>query len=83
MSTELEMPKKIEEARRLVGLRQAQMTMAAMHRDAGDIDSEDWDGYAARYAAAVRELQALQYFVLNRNQSLAETMRGPTWVQLE
>lgn len=82
MSTELDMPKQIEEAKRVVSLRQAQMTMAAMYRDAGDIDSEDWDGYAARYAAAVRELQALQYFVLNNQQTMAETMRGPTWVQL-
>ncbi len=83
MSTDEFLPDQIIEAKRIVALRQAQMVMAAMYRDAGEIDSEDWDGYAARYAAAVRELQALQYFVLNRNQSLAETLRGPTWVQLE
>lgn len=77
------MMEQIAEAKRIVDLRCSQMVMAAMYRDAGDIDSEDWDGYAARYAAAVRELQALQYFVLNNQQSLTETRRGPTWVQLE
>ena len=72
----------IEQADRTVQLRAMQLTMAAMYRDAGDIDSEEWDGYAARYAAAVRELQALQYAVMNNNAAMAETDRGGTWVQL-
>ena len=76
------MQAKIEDAHRTVNLRAMQLTMAAMYRDAGDIDSEDWDGYAARYAAAVRELQALQYSVMNNNAAMAETGRGETWVQL-
>ncbi len=82
MFTEPTMHAQIEQANRTVQLRAMQLTMAAMYRDAGDIDSEEWDGYAARYAASVRELQALQYAVMNNNTALAETQRGGTWVQL-
>lgn len=81
MSTEITMHDRIAEAKRVVDLRTAQMVTAAMYRDAGDIDQLDWDCYAARYAAAVRELQALQYHVLNARDSVAETKRGATWVQ--
>lgn len=78
---EVSMHERISEAKRVVDLRCAQMTMAALYRDAGDIDQIEWDCYAARYAAAVRELQALQYHVLNATQAMAETKRGATWVQ--
>ena len=82
MFTEPTMHAQIEQANRTVQLRAMQLTMAAMYRDAGDIDSEEWDGYAVRYAASVRELQALQYAVMNNNTAMAETQRGGTWVQL-
>lgn len=82
MSTDIHMTERIEDAERVVQLRSMQMTMAAMYRDAGDIDQDDWDGYAARYAAAVRELQALKYQTMAGRNALAETNRGETWVQL-
>lgn len=82
MSTDIHMSERIADAERVVQLRSMQMTMAAMYRDAGDIDQDDWDGYAARYAAAVRELQALKYQTMAGRNALAETNRGETWVQL-
>jgi hypothetical protein len=82
MSTDITMAQKIAEAERMVQLRSMQMTMAAMYRDAGDIDQDDWDGYAARYAASVRELQVLQYQTMAGREALAETTRGETWVQM-
>lgn len=82
MSTDIHIADRIADAERVVQLRSMQMTMAAMYRDAGDIDSEEWDGYAARYAAAVRELQALKYQTMAGRNALAETNRGETWVQL-
>mgnify|MGYP003340253473 CR=1 FL=1 len=81
MSTDAPMHMRIADAARMVELRAEQMKSAAMCRDAGDIDQLDWDGYAARYSAAVRELQALRYHVLNGQTALAETKRGATWVQ--
>lgn len=81
MATELSLPERIEEAKRVVDLRKMQMLMAALHRDAADIDREDWDGFATRYASSVRELQAIQHYVLNSNSAVAETKRGSTWVQ--
>ena len=82
MSTDIHIADRIADAERVVQLRSMQMTMAAMYRDAGDIDQDDWDGYAARYAAAVRELQALKYQTMAGRNALAETNRGETWVQL-
>lgn len=81
MYTEISLPERIEEAKRVVALRQAQMLMAAMHRDAAEIDREEWDGFAFRYASAVRELQTLQHIVMNGASALAKTERGVTWVQ--
>ncbi len=82
MSADKHMTVQIAEAERLMQLRGMQLTMAAMYRDAGDIDQDDWDGYAARYAAAVRELQALKYQTMAGRDALGETTRGETWVQL-
>lgn len=81
MFTEMALPERIEEAKRIVELRKAQMLMAALHRDAADIDREEWDGFAFRYASAVRELQTLQHIVITGSGSLAKTERGVTWVQ--
>ncbi len=82
MSTDIHVANRIVDAERAVQLRSMQMTMAAMYRDAGDIDQDDWDGYAARYAAAVRELQSLKYQTMAGSNALTETNRGETWVQL-
>lgn len=82
MTTETEAKALIEEALRVVKLRAEQMAAAALSRDAGDIDSEDWDGYAARYSAAVRELRILQHVRMTQRPSLAETRHGATWVQV-
>jgi len=81
MSTDVPLHERIEDAKRVVELRKMQMLMGALHRDASEIDREDWDGFAFRYAAAVRELQALQHYVMNASSTLAETKRGGTWVQ--
>lgn len=81
MSPESDTKNLIQEALRVVKLRAEQMASAALCRDAGDIDSEDWDGFAARYAAAVRELRVLQHIRMTEQPALAETKRGRTWVQ--
>lgn len=81
MTNEHETQKLLEEALRIVKLRAEQMASAALCRDAGDIDSEDWDGYAARYAAAVRELRVLQHIRATHRAAMAETRQGATWVQ--
>lgn len=73
--------KLMEEMRRIIKLRAQQMESAAMCRDAGEIDSLDWDGYAARYAAAVREYRVLQHLHVIKQPSVAETKRGETWAQ--
>ena len=73
--------KLIDEANRIVKLRAEQMAAAALCRDAGDIDAEDWDGYAARYSAAVRELRVLQHVRFTQRPALAETRHGETWVR--
>lgn len=71
----------LTELRRVVLLRAQQMEAAALSRDAGEIDSEDWDGYAARYAAAVREYRTAQHFHIAQRPALAETRHGGTWVR--
>lgn len=81
MSDITETQKMLEEALRIVKLRAEQMASAALCRDAGDIDGEDWDGYAARYAAAVREYRVLQHIQTTQRPAMAETRRGETWVQ--
>lgn len=81
MSTERTTEQMLDEMRRMVKLRAAQMESAALCRDAGDIDSEDWDGYAARYAAAVREFRVLQHVRMREREAIVETRRGETWVQ--
>lgn len=81
MFTEISLPEQIEEAKRVIALRQAQMLMAAMHRDAAEIDREEWDGFAFRYASAVRELQTLHQIVMNGTEAITKTTRGVTWVQ--
>jgi hypothetical protein len=81
MSTELSLDQKIQEARRVVLLRQEQLHAAALTRDAGEIDQEEWDGFAARYAAATREWRVLQHIALANRPAMTETGRGETWVQ--
>lgn len=71
----------LEEMKRIVKLRAQQLEAAALCRDAGEIKSEDWDGYAARYAAAVREYRIMQQVKINEQPSMAETRHGGTWVQ--
>lgn len=71
----------MDELRRIIKLRSQQMESAALCRDAGEIDSLDWDGYAARYAAAVREYRVLQHLHGMKQPALTETRRGGTWVQ--
>lgn len=80
-STRLTLEQRIADANRTVKLREAQMLSAALSRDEGEIDSDDWHGFAARYAAAVREWRALQYHNLTNRPALTETGRGGTWVQ--
>lgn len=80
-STNLTLEQRIADANRTVKLREAQMLAAALARDEGDIAQDDWDGFAARYAAAVREWRALQYHHMANKPALAETGRGGTWVQ--
>ena len=81
MSTSLTTEQSLIEAMRLVKLRQEQLHSAALSRDCGDIDGEDWDGFAARYAAAVREWRVLQHIQMAEQPAVAETKRGGTWVQ--
>jgi len=71
----------LDEMKRIVRLRAQQLEAAALSRDAGEIASEEWDGYAARYAAAVREYRIMQQVKINEQPALAETRRGETWVQ--
>lgn len=71
---------KLSEARRIVQLREEQMRAAALSRNAGDICSLDWDGYAARYAAAVREWWVWQQYMLEQRLPMAETQRDRTFV---
>lgn len=73
--------KLLEEMRRVVKLRAQQLEAAALSRDAGEIDSEDWDGYAARYAAAVREYRVVQHLRGINTPAMAQTKRDTTWVQ--
>lgn len=75
------MQDRIREARRICNVRQMQMQAAALSRNAGEIDSDEWDGYAARYAAAVREWQVLQQIDINNTEPIVQTGRGETWVQ--
>ena len=79
--TELPLKERIEDAKRIVELHSRQMQAAALSRDEGDISQDEWDGFAARYAAAVRELRALQYHKTVNQPAIAETVRGGTWVQ--
>ncbi len=78
---ELTLEQRVVEAKRIVQLREQQMHSAAMSRDAGEIDSLDWDGFAARYAAAVREWQVLQHIKMTQQPAMTETLRSSTWVQ--
>lgn len=80
-SIEMTLEQRIADAKRTVKLREAQMVSAALSRDEGEIDQGEWDGFAARYAASVREWRALQHYTLNSKPAIAETVRGTTWVQ--
>lgn len=71
----------LEEMRRVMQLRAQQMEAAALCRDAGELDSEAWDGFAARYAAAVREYRVLQHLKGFQQPAMAYTKQGTTWVQ--
>lgn len=71
---------KLANAMRLVKLREEQMRAAALSRNAGEIDTAEWDGYAVRYAAAVREWWAWQHHTLQSREALAETHSGSTYV---
>lgn len=73
----------LREAMRVVKLREEQMRSAALCRSSGDIGSLDWDEYAARYAAAVREWWYWQQYMLQHRIPLAQTDRGPTFVHVE
>lgn len=75
------MQNRIQEARRIVNVRQLQMHAAALTRNAGEISQDEWDGFAARYAASVREWQVLQQIEMNERVAVTETARGETWVQ--
>lgn len=79
--SDMSMEQHIAEAKRIVQLRQQQMHAAAMSRDCGEIDQMEWDGFAARYAAAVREWQVLQHHKHIMQPAMAETFRSSTWVQ--
>lgn len=81
MTNNTETQKMLEEALRIVKLRAEQMASAALCRDAGELDGEEWDGYAARYAAAVREYRVLQHIRSTQQPALVETRHGGTWVQ--
>lgn len=73
---------KLRESLRIVKLREEQMRSAALSRNAGDISTIDWDEYAFRYAAAVREWWVWQQYMLEHRIPLAQTDRGPTFVHL-
>lgn len=79
--SEVDYEQKLTSALRIVKLRQEQMHAAALSRNAGEIDNAEWDGYAARYAAAVREWWAWQHYALQHRPALAETSSGSTYVQ--
>lgn len=78
---ELTIEQKVQEARRVVLLRQEQLHSAALSFDAGEIDSEEFHGFAARYAAATRDWRVLQHIMLVNRPAITETTRGETWVQ--
>lgn len=78
---ELTIDEKVQDARRMAALRKEQLCSAALSRNAGEIDANEWDGFAARYAAAVREWQVLTHIALANKPALTETRRGETWVQ--
>jgi hypothetical protein len=80
-STELTLEQRVVEAKRVVDLRELQMQAAALAREEGEIDLSEWDAYAARYAAAVKEWRALQFHKAINRPAVAETTRGATWVQ--
>ena len=73
---------RIADAKRTVELRAMQMQAAALSRDEGEIDQNEWDGFAARYAAAVKEWRAFQYHKATFQPAMAETSRGETWARL-
>lgn len=79
--TDLTLEQQLQEARRIVMLRQEQLHSAALSFDAGEIDQESWHGFAARYAAATREWRVLQHVMLAQRPAITETTRGETWVQ--
>ena len=72
---------RIADARRTVQLREQQMQAAALTRDSAEISQEEWDGYACRYASAVREWRVLQHIALTQRPAMAQTGTGETWVQ--
>ena len=78
---ELTIDEKVQESRRMAALRKEQLCSAALARNAGEIDADEWDGFAARYAAAVREWQVLTHMAMASRPALTETTRGETWVQ--
>lgn len=81
MPSEPTLHERLAEAKRVIKLRAEQMSSAAMCRDAGEINQDEWDGFAARYASAVREYRVLQHIEMAERPVLAETRRGATWVQ--
>lgn len=81
-STDLPIDLRVQDAKRAVELRAMQMQAAALARDEGDIGQDEWDGFAARYAAAVKEWRALQFYRAVHRPAVAETTRGETWVRL-
>ena len=79
--TEQPIEKRVQDARRVVLLMQERLLAAALSRDAGEIDQDELDGFAARYAAATREWRVLQHIMLASKPAITETARGETWVQ--
>lgn len=71
----------ITDAKRQISLRLLQLQSAAITRGFGEIDADELDGFAARYAAAVRELNVLHQFQTQTRNALSESYRGKTWIQ--
>lgn len=72
----------LREAMRTVKLREEQLRSAALTRSAGEIGTDEFDAFAIRYAAAVREWHVWQAHALQHRTVLAETYRGATFIQL-
>lgn len=78
--SEVDYEQRLSSALRVVKLREEQMRSAALCRNSGEIDSVEWDGFAARYASAVREWWTWQHYALQQRPALAETSVGTTYI---